>query len=84
VYRCTVWYDADDDRHAEEVAHVIATACDETIGRPASDDHDITYVLLWEPAANDKDFDQWAKENLFREGVRGVILPRPYAAGPLQ
>jgi len=83
VYRLTVWYDAADDAAAEEVAEVVATACDEKIGRPASDEHDITYVLIWEPAPNDQDFEQWVRGNVLREGVRGVIIPRPFA-GPLQ
>jgi hypothetical protein len=82
MYRYTVWLPLDNDLAAEEMAETLASACDAAQGRPLTDEDNITYVLIWEP--DEEDFDAWAKENLFRDGVRGVIVPSAYSKGPLQ
>jgi hypothetical protein len=82
MYRITVWLPLDNDLAAEETAETLASALDAARGRPLTDDDEITYVLIWEP--DEDDFDAWVKEHLFREGVRGVIVPKAYSEGPLQ
>lgn len=82
MHRYTVWLPGKDDLEAEEIAETLASACDAALGRPLTGEHDVTYVLIWEP--DPEDFDAWAKENLFKDDVRGVIIPSAYSEGPLQ
>ena len=80
MYRLIVVFGDDlDDAKAEEFADKVATVADEFLGVPLTDDDSVTYILTYEPDVDSASSDEWLKTNVFREGVRGVIIPRPYA-----
>lgn len=83
MYRLTLflppWAVATDDQ-ALEVCDQVATLCDQLLGRPATEDSKLTYVLTSEVDEDENDDDaqeRWLKENVLHPRVRGVIFPSP-------
>lgn len=69
---------------ATTVAELVATACDEVIGRQMTEEDNLPYLLLWEPNVPDGDLEGWLKEHVLRAGVRGVLIPSAWSEAPLQ
>ena len=80
MYRMTLFFDAADLERAVEVADQVAHLCDREVGRPATDDSNVPYILVMEvePDENDEAAKQrWFLENVMTGQARAVIIPRP-------
>lgn len=94
MYRLVILYGSEfgesgvDDQRAVDLANqvvdAVATACDAVIGRPLTEEHDMPYLLLWEPNVDPEGFEAYMARHVLREGVRAVVIPQPWSEAPLQ